>query len=251
MRASSYHIARIHMRLPRPCIKNKTAARRRDRVRVTKPRPPTRYFGSSRNRRRRTIPYPQREVTRPSEVSYNIDVLFICSPYRCHRIFCIITAFLASRAIRKFRKTAYVRTPISYSMCEACGSRNTGVSNVPKAVVAWVSNLRECARRTDHAIATRLVAEVRDVAFTSLAASFTHVLLRHGTGKFRYDVIMSFDLILRHIDSFRGVYLFFEHYIFTAQTAVDDHHILPNVFLESDQFRDPRPVGQIDTGSLE
>ena len=42
-----------------------------------------------------------------------------------------------------------------------------------------------------------------------------------------------------------------EHYIFTAQTAVDDCLILPKVFLEFDQIGNPRPIGQIDTGSLE
>jgi len=119
------------------------------------------------------------------------------------------------------------------------------------AVVAGDSNLRESARRNDHAMAARQVAEVRDVAFTLVAASIHTYFFRHGTGKFRYDVIMSFDLMVKYIESYRGVYLSFEHYVFTAQTAVDDYLILPKMFLESDQFGNPRPVGQIDTGSLE
>jgi len=126
-----------------------------------------------------------------------------------------------------------------------------GVSKEPISVIAGDSNLRECAWKTDHAIATRLVADVRDEAFTRLTASFTHVLFRHGTGKFRYDVIISFDLVVKYIESFRGVYRSFEHYVFTAKTAVDDYLILPKVFLESDQFEDPRPVGQVDIGSIE
>jgi len=85
-----------------------------------------------------------------------------------------------------------------------------GVSKVRMAVVAGDSNRRECARRTDYETATRLVADLRDVAFTRLASSFIHVLFHHGTGKFRYDVIMSFDLVVKHIESFRGVYLSFE-----------------------------------------
>ena len=72
-----------------------------------------------------------------------------------------------------------------------------GGSKVPMAVVAGDSNLRECTRWTDHAIATRLVPDVCDVAFTRLAGSFTNVLFGHGSGKFRYDVIMSFDLIVK------------------------------------------------------
>jgi len=124
-RASSYRIARSQMRLPRPLIENKTAARIRDWVHVSYPRPHTRCFGSSRNRRKRRIRYSQREAARPSEVSCNIDVLFLCSRYICHRIFCNIRAFRASRAFLTSRNTAYVRTPISYSMCVTCGSGNT------------------------------------------------------------------------------------------------------------------------------
>jgi len=100
--------------------------------------------------------------------------------------------------------------------------------------MAGDSKLRECARRTDHAIATRLVADDGDVARTRLVAPFTHVLFGQGTGKFSDHVIMSFDIIIQHIESFSGFYLSFEHYVFTAQTAVDYYVILPNVFLESD-----------------
>ena len=65
-----------------------------------------------------------------------------------------------------------------------------GVSKVPITIVAVDSKLREGSQRTDHAIATRLVADVFDVAFTRLADPLT-LLFRHGTGKVRYDVIMS------------------------------------------------------------
>ena len=68
---------------------------------------------------------------------------------------------------------------------------------------------------------------VLDVAFTHLAASFIHLLFRHGISKVRYDVIMSFDLVVKYIESFRGVYPSFEHYVFTGQTAVDNYLILP------------------------
>jgi len=94
------------------------------------------------------------------------------------------------------------RFPIRCAQLVVCETR--GVSKVPMAVVAGYSNLRVCARRNDHAITTCLVAALRNVAFTRLAASFTHVLFRHGTGKFRYDVIMLFDLVIKYIKSFRG-----------------------------------------------
>ena len=176
-------------------------------------------------------------------------------------LFVLLTAvtesFVTFVLFVRHEPSAYFATPLTFTHrfpihCAQIVVRETrGVFNVPMTVVAWDSILRECARRTDHAIATRLVADVRDVAFTRLAASFTHVIFDHGTGKFRYDVIMSFDLVVKYIESFRGVYPSFEHYIFTALTALDDDLILPKVFLESDQFRDPRLFGQIDTSSLE
>ena len=73
-----------------------------------------------------------------------------------------------------------------------------GVSKLCITVVAEDSNLRECARWTNHEIASRLVADVRDVAFTRLAAAITNVLFGHGTDKLSYDV-MSFDLFVKYI----------------------------------------------------
>jgi len=114
-------------------------------------------------------------------------------------------------------------TPLTFThrfpiRCAQLVVRETrGVSKVPMAVVAWDSNLRECARRTDHAIATCLVADVCDVAFTRLAASFTHVLFDHGTGKFRYEVIMSSDLVEMYIASFTGDFLSFEHCLHSSE----------------------------------
>ena len=75
--------------------------------------------------------------------------------------------------------SACLATPLTFAhrfliRCAQLAVRETrGVSKVPMAVVAGDSNLRECARWTEHAIATRLVADVRDVAFTRIAASFT------------------------------------------------------------------------------
>lgn len=120
----------------------------------------------------------------------------------------VTESFVTFVLFARHEPSARLATPLTFPhrfpiRCTQLVVRETrGVSKVPMAVVAGDSNLRECARRTDHAIATRLVADVRDVAFTRLAASFTHVLFRHGTGKFRCDVIMSFDLVVKYIESF-------------------------------------------------
>ena len=169
----------------------------------------------------------------------------------------VTESFLTFVLFARHEPSARLATPLTFAhrfpirCAQLVVSETRGVSNVPMAGVAGDSNLSECARRTDHAIATRLVADVRVVAFTRLAAIFTHVLFRHGTGKIRYDVIILFDLVVKYIESFRGVYLSFEHYIFTPQTAVEEYPTLPKVFLESHQFGNRRPVGQIVTGSLE
>jgi len=124
-------------------------------------------------------------------------------PYFFFLLKSVTESFVTFVLFSRHEPSARLATPLTFAQrfpirCAQHVVREThGVSKVPIAVVAWDSNLRECARRNDHTIATRLFADVRDVAFTRLAASFTHVLLRHGIGKFSYDVIMSFDVIVK------------------------------------------------------
>jgi len=121
---------------------------------------------------------------------------------------CVAESFVTFVLFSRHGPSASLATPFTLAhrfpiRCARLVVRETrGVSEVSMAVVAGGSNLREYARWTDHAIATRLVTDVRDVAFTHLAASFIHVLFRHGTVKVRYDVIMLFDLIIKYIESF-------------------------------------------------
>jgi len=106
-------------------------------------------------------------------------------------------------------------------------------------VVAGDSNVGERARRAGHEVATRLVADVRDVSCTCFVAPFTHVLSIHGTGKVNDHVIMSFDIIVLYIKSFSGVYLHFKHDFITVQTVVENYLILSKVFLETNDFGEP------------
>ena len=62
---------------------------------------------------------------------------------------------------------------------------------------------------------------------------------------------MSFDIVIQYIKSFSGVYLPFKNYVIAVEPVVDNYLISWKVFLEKDQFRDNRPVGQIYAGSLE
>jgi len=71
-----------------------------------------------------------------------------------------------------------------------------GISKMSVAVVAGDSELRECARRTGRAIATRLVTDVRDVTPTRLITPFTHIFLGHGSRKVDNHVIMAFDIVI-------------------------------------------------------
>jgi len=163
--ASSYRIARSP-RLPRPPIANGSATRRGDLLRVTKPRPCTGYFGLSRNRRRLRVPYHLRGATRPSAVSYSTGVIFLCSPYSCHRTACYTFPFRAPRAIHTSRNIVFVRLQTSYHcallvfIVARVASKNSFAFN------AGYSNARECARRGIHAIATRLITGASDVSCT-------------------------------------------------------------------------------------
>ena len=75
------------------------------------------------------------------------------------------------------------------------------------AAVAGDSKFGESAQRSGHAIGTRLVEDLRDVTSTCFVAPFTHVLSSHGTSKFCDHAIISFDIIVKYIKSFSGVYL--------------------------------------------
>jgi len=72
----------------------------------------------------------------------------------------------------------------------------SGVSKMSVAVVSEDSDLRERARRTGRAIATRLVTDVRDVTPTRLIKPFTHILLGHGSRKVDNHVMLAFDIVI-------------------------------------------------------
>jgi len=63
---------------------------------------------------------------------------------------------------------------------------------------------------------------------------------------------MSFGIIAQYIKSFSTIHLPFKHDVITAQTVVDNSYLIrPKVFLETDDFGDPRTISQIDNGRLE
>jgi len=62
---------------------------------------------------------------------------------------------------------------------------------------------------------------------------------------------MSFDIIIQYIKSFSEVYLPFKNDVIAVQPVADNYLIFPKMSLETDYFRDPRPVGQIYVGNLE
>ena len=100
--------------------------------------------------------------------------------------------------------------------------KTRAASKMPVTFGAGVANMRERARRSDHAVATRLVAGVRDITYTRFIARFTHVPSSHDTCQICYYVIMSFDIVMEQINSFRSVDLPFKQYVFTVQTVIDN-----------------------------
>ena len=84
-------------------------------------------------------------------------------------------------------------------------------SEMPITFSARVANMRDRARSTGHAVATRLIAGVRDVACTRPAARFTHVPSSHGNSKICDYVLVPFDIVIDRINSLDRVYLPFKH----------------------------------------
>jgi len=66
---------------------------------------------------------------------------------------------------------------------------------------AGLANLRERTRRAGHAVASRLIAGVRDVTFARYVARFTHVPPSHCSSKICDYVIMPFDIVIEQINS--------------------------------------------------
>ena len=118
-------------------------------------------------------------------------------------------------------------------------------SEMPVIFGAGVANMRERARRFAHAVATLLIAGMRDVTCTRSVARFTQVPSAHGSSKICDYVIVSFDIVIEQINSLERVDLPFKHYVFTSQAVVDNYLVLSKVFLKSDQFGNPRTVTQI------
>ena len=106
-------------------------------------------------------------------------------------------------------------------------------SEMPVTFGTGVVNVGERPLGAGHAVATHLIAGVHDVTSTRFVARFTHIPSSHGTCKISDYVIMSFDIVIEQINSFHRVDLLFEHYVFTAQTVIDNYLVLPKIFLES------------------
>ena len=63
---------------------------------------------------------------------------------------------------------------------------------MPITFCAGVANMGERARGDGHAVATRMIAGVRDITFTRNVARFTQVPSSHGTCKFcEYVIVLS------------------------------------------------------------
>jgi len=68
----------------------------------------------------------------------------------------------------------------TFLLCALCFvvGETCAASKMPVTFGAGVPNIGERARRTDHAVATRLVTDVRDVTSTCYETTFKHVPFR-------------------------------------------------------------------------
>ena len=87
--------------------------------------------------------------------------------------------------------------------------------------VAGETSVGERARRTGHAIAASLVTDVCYINPTTFVARLTDVSSCHSSRYVRDYVIMSIDIIIEYVKTFRRVNLTFEHYIVTTETSIN------------------------------
>ena len=103
---------------------------------------------------------------------------------------------------------------------------------------------RTYSRRTPrHRCASRL--------FYIRSCRFAHVPPRHRACNVGNHVIILAYVVVEQIDSLGGLDSHLEHYAVTTQALINHYLILVKMFLESNEFRDPAPSIQIDTGRFE
>ena len=122
---------------------------------------------------------------------------------------------------------------------------------MPVTLGVWVANMGERALKAGHAVASRLIAGVRDVACTRFVAPFTNVPSGQGGSKICEYVIVYFNIVINQIHSFDRVDLLFKYDVFTSQTVIGNYLLQTKIFLESDNFGNLRTVRQIDPDCLE
>ena len=86
---------------------------------------------------------------------------------------------------------------------------------------------------------------------TYLVNNLLHAPSSYGSSRLSDHVILSFNIIVKYIKYFRGVYLHFKHDVIAAQTVVENYIILPNVFRKTDDFGGASSVGQMYADLLE
>jgi len=122
---------------------------------------------------------------------------------------------------------------------------------VPVARVAGDSNALERARGAGHAVAARLVADLRDVTSISFVTPLANVTSRHRASYVRDHVVVMFRIVIEKVYSLLRVNLSVQIYFVTIQTSKHDNSVLFKVVLKPLEFSDSTPAIQIDTGRFE
>jgi len=123
---------------------------------------------------------------------------------------------------------------ISCTISSVCGSRNMfGSWNVYYTLHKVFWQLWN-TWRTRNAIATRLLTAVVGITRARFITCITHKPLRHRARYIHDHMIVLFDINVEQINSFWGVDLHFQNYVFTLQALINGYLILPKMFLEFD-----------------
>jgi len=106
-------------------------------------------------------------------------------------------------------------------------------------------------RGARHTIATCKVAAVGGFTRARFVTCITHKPLRPRARYIHDHVVVLFDIIVEQINSFRGVDLPFDNYVFTRQASIEGYFIFSKMFLEFQKFMNSSAYGQNYTGLIE
>ena len=165
---------------------------------------------------------------------YNRDDHIPYSSYSCHTTIWNTRVYAYQLIDRRSLHSFLLRTySLSLQLIGLVLVEASLTSKRPIARLARDSNVCTYARWDGHAFGAFLSTPVCHARSTALVTSLADIPLRHSTSQVCNDVIMAIIFSVQQIDPLFGCNLFFENYIVTIKTSIDNYFVLCILILES------------------